>query len=989
MLVLGALCGALPLLAVPVSAQNYNSLAPVAIATLEVTTEATETSPAVVTLDGSDSFDPDVGGRIAKYDWEILTEAYQWINLNQQSPQSPTATFEVPVDKLIERFGYSIDFRLTVTDSGRPPATDSDTVELRINQPPRIDIQVTAKLPDPDEESDHDDNGNGMVDENEERYPFEGVVSGPGENGNADNEWHVRASTLLVVDASATSDPDGELTDQSFRWQLVLSRGADAVTRSLPDHTVDGPLLSTDEDPSTPGTEASETVARLPFVEGVGTITHLVYYRLTVTDEDGAAASRIVKIVLSDFHDDPEVDIAHPESDPNASVLADRREGVLAAGENRYVVSLEAAAKGVTLTATGKGDGSARTGALAHTWSGLGVAPSDANRPGAVSRAEFTAPAGTEEGDVFEVQVEVADPDGHRTAAAVELVVADTRAPTATAPEDIDTPDGLDGGYPESDPPTGVVQLRGVGFDPDGDALTYHWEQVRDAAGKELNGSYRGPRLLLVGPDTPVASFRLPEVVKGTMEEVYVQFTVADRWGVVATDVVKITIRDGDDDLKARAGPDQTVPSGRFVRLAGGFSSGLVSSDAIDQVTHLWAYKGIHTHPLTDKRPPLTSSEKDQGFASGQWLPDEEGLYHPTAGGRLKGPGEPFAYFDAPRLTDFNSATLVFELTVSYDPDPDNNDDADVQAHTDAVVITVINRSSAGFFSGAVPGPNYCSNRSLGGFRTYPFDSDGDGVADTCSLNTTRRATVARQNALETLAGLNPEEFDAAVQAVCDAAGFKQADYGDDPGDLVNDACDTGRVSPPPVGVDPAIADVFFSGVVTGPDFCTNFSLGGFRTYPFDSDGDGVADMCSLSTTRREAIARQRALVEEFMESFSAAEQTRHDELDELLDILEIASGNRTQPQIDRLTVLNAEYAEEFDDADSGTAREVDVGDEAEAVGAEIARLAAKNADAIRYATALAAECRAVGTQDFGDDPRSLDLDACVPKPGPTGTPLS
>ena len=53
---------------------------------------------------------------------------------------------------------------------------------------------------------------------------------------------------------------------------------------------------------------------------------------------------------------------------------------------------------------------------------------------------------------------------------------------------------------------------------------------------------------------------------------------------------------------------------------------------------------------------------------------------------------------------------------------------------------------------------------------------------------------------------------------------------------------------------------LFYSGIIDGPDFCLNRSLGGPTTYPFDSDGDGIADICALPRTRREAAARQRAL---------------------------------------------------------------------------------------------------------------------------------
>ena len=225
----------------------------------------------------------------------------------------------------------------------------------------------------------------------------------------------------------------------------------------------------------------------------------------------------------------------------------------------------------------------------------------------------------------------------------------------------------------------------------------------------------------------------------------------------------------------------------------------------------------------------------------------------------------------------------------------------------DTVTITVTNK----FFSGNVTGPNFCVTSSLGGPRTYAFDSDGDDVADVCSLRTTRRATVARQNALETLiaigstidvigtdggdadnqvdamdvtsaasfadlvlgrAGsiavtddLNTQDVDEAAAAVsaidgtCKTASTK---LGDSDADLAADACSTKRVSGPPAPHDPATADVFFSGVITGPNYCTDASLGGPRTYAFDSDDDGVGDVCSLPTTRREAVARQHALEE-------------------------------------------------------------------------------------------------------------------------------
>ena len=184
-----------------------------------------------------------------------------------------------------------------------------------------------------------------------------------------------------------------------------------------------------------------------------------------------------------------------------------------------------------------------------------------------------------------------------------------------------------------------------------------------------------------------------------------------------------------------------------------------------------------------------------------------------------------------------------------------------------------------------IPGPFFCANRSLGGPQTYAFDSNGDGVADTCSLRDTRRATVARQNALETLAGLFPGIYLNALHGMVDdpdtpdvdestegSCASAPDDLGDSEDDLADDVCgladrfeDPERViSPPPAPIDPTKAEVFFSGIITGPNFCANRSLGGPVTYPFDVNGDGVAGICSLPYTRREAVARQNALEEAF-----------------------------------------------------------------------------------------------------------------------------
>ena len=366
------------------------------------------------------------------------------------------------------------------------------------------------------------------------------------------------------------------------------------------------------------------------------------------------------------------------------------------------------------------------------------------------------------------------------------------------------------------------------------------------------------PLFELNGALTDTVSFDVPNLENGEDAGTILLFSVIDSNGVASAQLTYVYVSADDDNPNADAGDDDQVDPEAFVRLNGSASA---DPDVGDDITYSWTYVGATMDPAPDERSPLSDDEIDELDG---WILDKnaDGTFDYIVGSdgklladkssdKLQSTSSAYPYFDAPDLTGFNNIKLTFQLTVTDsadspaaeingrpldpDADPAEVDDAVAESDTDMVTITVVNR----FFSGNVPGPDFCTGRSLGGPQTYPFDSDDDGVADTCSLNTTRRATVARQNALETLANLNPAEFRGAVLAVCGAPGFKQRNYGDDPDDLANDVCETERVTPPPVEVDPAEADLFYSGTITGPDFCTNHSLGGARTYAYDSDDDG------------------------------------------------------------------------------------------------------------------------------------------------------
>ena len=850
----------------PVGAQNQ--ITPVAIAVIGERTTDSGTGAATVELDGSGSFDPDPGGSIVEYRWEVVSEDYQWVQIIGRD--ASVASFKVPSEELAAIYGPTIEFRLTVTDSGSPSMSASVVVAFEVIRSPEVRISVSARLPTlPGEQIvGYDDDGDGAIDEVDERYARQGVIHRPGESGNADNEWDIWEGSLLVVDGSGSFDAEGSLPASAFNWERVHVSDVPSVTDTLPDNTSGQKTLSTDENPNMVDSISSETVGRLPFA-GRGTDnSYILYYQLTVTNRRGVSSSQLVKIVIRDDQVGPEVEIKHPVSDPDAAIAEDRREGVLPAGQKRYVISTEAAEQGVTITAVGIADGADRTDLLEHTWAGTGVKPSLSNRSGERTTAVFTAPEETVEGDSFVITVEVEDPDGLRGSTSVELVVADTKPPTATAPPDIQTFDGANGGYPVTDPPTGRVTLLGVGFDPDGDPLVYEWEQVATASGDSLTRAYQGPYLELDDSTASTARFAVPEVARGSEYVVYVQFTVTDQWGVSDSEIVQITIEDGGDDLNVIAGDTQRVEPGEFVRLVGDFLTELVSADAIAGATHTWAYVGIETHPRTEHRPPLTDAEKDQGFVFGKWLPNADGTYEADAGGRLNNADSRYPYFNAPDIGEFHSVKLIFELTVG--------NVVGQQDDSDTIAILILGP----YFSGAVGGPNYCANLSLGGPTTYPLDSDDDGVADTCSLKGTRRGAVARQNALTTLATLNPDVFAAHLlgaeddpetpesEALVGTCATAPDDLGDDPADLADDICalalrdekPESPLTPVPFAVDPVDAALFNSGIIDGPTYCTNRSLGGIPTYAFDGDDDGVADTCALPYTRREAVARHNAL---------------------------------------------------------------------------------------------------------------------------------
>ena len=316
--------------------------------------------------------------------------------------------------------------------------------------------------------------------------------------------------------------------------------------------------------------------------------------------------------------------------------------------------------------------------------------------------------------------------------------------------------------------------MRGTGSDKDGDLLSYRWVQVDDD-----DVPLKKPTVELMNADTATVSFASPQVAVNGEREVHLAFTVADKWGVGDTDYVTVTILGRNERPIADAGPDQIVEPGSFVRLNGTNS---IDPDPGTLLLWSWAYTGFATTPPQSERP-LTPYERNVVLRT--FVPDGTDFSNLDP---LFSKFTPLPSFIAPELGGLSSVQLTFTLTLS---------DRAGGRDTDTVTVTVTSR----FFSGNIDGPDFCTNHSLGGPRTYAFDSDNDGVADICSLPYTRREAVARQNALVTLASLNQGRYRTAVLTACEEL---TEDYGDSPENLDNDACETRRVAEPPPSVDPS-----------------------------------------------------------------------------------------------------------------------------------------------------------------------------------------
>ena len=492
-----------------------------------------------VTLDASGSSDLD--GDSLTYSWSKITGPT--LTLSDDTAASPTFTAPSELGALL--------FEVTVSDGQGGSSKSRVSVHI-VNQAPTANAgsDVTA---DVGNTVNLDASGSSDPDSDSLTYSWSQsaddavAVTLTGADTATPSFTAPASPTTLNFTVTVSNDHGGSATDdvtitvQGANQAPTASAGPDQSVNSGDTVTLDG---SGSSDPDTGDTliyswfQTSGTTVSLSDANAVQpTFTApssaaTLEFRLTVTDGRGGAATDYVTITVQQPNQAPTAD-AGPDQSVNRGAQ-------------------------VTLNGSGSSD------LLNYSWS------QDANNAVAVTLANPTgvSPTFTAPSSPTTLNFTLTVSDSALSATDDVTITVQNRAPTAHAGDDQRPASGA------------TVTLDGSGSsDPEGDTLTYNWEQLL------------GSPVTLSDATAVSPTFTMPS------HNVSFRLTVTDSHGDSDVDFVVIRLQEPNQAPTADAGPDQSVDSQATATLDGSGSSDPNSGDTL---SYSWEQLSGTTVTLSD-----------------------------------------------------------------------------------------------------------------------------------------------------------------------------------------------------------------------------------------------------------------------------------------------------------------------------------------------------------------------------------------------------